>query len=558
MKKSKWSLLLTLVLVLGVFLSACSSKGGGDNASSNGDKDGGSKKVNEPQVLNLVDSQEIPSMDSTKATDQVSFIVFDNVFEGLYRFGKDDTPVPGVAKSHEMSKDGKVYTFHLNENAKWSNGDPVTANDFVYAWRKVVDPKTAAEYAYIMAPVKNANAIMTKGNPLYGKVDKLGVEAIDEHTLKVTLEAPTPYFLGLTNFGPYLPQNEKFVKSKGDKYALEADSLVYNGPFVLSSWKHNEGWQYKKNPNYWDKDNVKLDEINVKVVKDVATAVNLYETGQIDRTGLTADFVDQYKGKEDFHTLKGNSVYFLRLNEKNPVLKNKNIRKAIDMAWDKKGLTDVILNDGSSPAYYLVPKNFTQSPDGEDFRKINGDLGEYNVDKAKEHWEKGLKAVGKKDVEIELLNYDTDNSKKVGEYLKNQLEKNLPGLKIKIKAQPFKQKLALETKMDYEMSYAGWGPDYKDPMTFIDLFVTGGSYNQMGYSNKEYDKLVNDAKKEADPKKRYEMMLKAEKILMDDQAIVPMFQNGSAYLQKPYVHDIVKHATGGDYSYKWAYIEGKK
>ncbi|WP_026676103.1 peptide ABC transporter substrate-binding protein [Fictibacillus gelatini] len=558
MKKSKWSLLLTLVLVLGVFLSACSSKGGGDNASSNGDKGGGSKKVNEPQVLNLVDSQEIPSMDSTKATDQVSFIVFDNVFEGLYRFGKDDTPVPGVAKSHEMSKDGKVYTFHLNENAKWSNGDPVTANDFVYAWRKVVDPKTAAEYAYIMAPVKNANAIMTKGNPLYGKVDKLGVEAIDEHTLKVTLEAPTPYFLGLTNFGPYLPQNEKFVKSKGDKYALEADSLVYNGPFVLSSWKHNEGWQYKKNPNYWDKDNVKLDEINVKVVKDVATAVNLYETGQIDRTGLTADFVDQYKGKEDFHTLKGNSVYFLRLNEKNPVLKNKDIRKAIDMAWDKKGLTDVILNDGSSPAYYLVPKNFTQSPDGEDFRKINGDLGEYNVDKAKEHWEKGLKAVGKKDVEIELLNYDTDNSKKVGEYLKNQLEKNLPGLKIKIKAQPFKQKLALETKMDYEMSYAGWGPDYKDPMTFIDMFVTGGSYNQMGYSNKEYDKLVNDAKKEADPKKRYEMMLKAEKILMDDQAIVPMFQNGSAYLQKPYVHDIVKHATGGDYSYKWAYIEGKK
>ncbi|MGC4375391.1 peptide ABC transporter substrate-binding protein [Fictibacillus sp. Mic-4] len=555
MSKSKWSLLLTLVLALSVFLTACGGKDSGSSQSSGGGDKG---KLDDKQVLNLVDTEEIPVMDSAKASDAVSFRVMNNVFEGLYRFGPKDEPVPGVAKSHEVSKDGIVYTFHLNEKAKWSNGDPVTAKDFVYAWRKAVDPKTASEYAYIMAPVKNATAIQTKGDALYGKVDKLGVEAVDDHTLKVTLETPTPYFLGLTAFGTYMPQNEKYVKSQGDKYGLEADKMIYNGPFVLSSWKHNEGWQYKKNDQYWDKDAVKLQEINVKVVKDQATATNLYETNQIDRTALQADFIDQYKDNPDFHKIADPSVFFLRLNEKNPVLKNADIRKAIDMGWDKKGLADVILNDGSTPAYYLVPKDFTKNPDGEDFRKINGDFGKFDAAKAKALWEKGLKATGKKNVEIELLNYDNDNSKKVGEYLKNQLEKNLPGLKIKIKAQPFKQKLVLEQKMDYDMSFAGWGPDYKDPMTFLDMFTTGNSHNEMNYSNKKYDKLIKDALKEADVKKRYQMLLDAEKIFMEEQAISPMYQKGIAYIQKPYVHDIYHHAVGGDYSYKWAYIQGKK
>ncbi|OOE12158.1 peptide ABC transporter substrate-binding protein [Fictibacillus arsenicus] len=562
MKKSKWSLLLTLVLVLSMFLAACS----GGEKKETGEKKGGNEgdkteKPAEPQVLNILDGEEIPSMDSSQATDSVSFEVMNNVMEGLYRLDKDNKPTPGVALEHKTNEDGTVYTFTLNPEAKWSDGSKVTANDFVYSWRKALHPDTLSEYAYIMGPVKNANAIQTDGDPLFGKVEELGVKAVDESTLEVTLEAPAPYFLGLTGFATFYPQKEEFVKAQGDKYALEANTLLYNGPFVLNEWKHNEGWQYKKNDNYWDKDAVKLDEINVKIVKDVATSVNLYETGQTDITGLSMEYVDQYKDHEDLYTRGEATVFFLRLNQNSKnsdALKNANIRKAIDMAYDKQSMVDVLLNNGSTPAYYLVPGEFTPGPDGEDFRKTNGNFGGYDLEKAKELWAAGLKELGKETVELELLNYDSDGAKKMGEFFKNQLEKNLPGIKVSIKAQPFKQKLELESKGEYDFSYAGWGPDYQDPMTFLDMFVTDGAHNQMGYSNPDYDKLINDAKKEMDQEKRWEMMLEAEKVLFEDQAISPLYQRGVTGLQKPYVKDLAHHLFGADVSYKWAYIEGKQ
>jgi oligopeptide transport system substrate-binding protein len=558
MKKSKWSLLLTLVLMLSMFLAACS---GGDKKPESGKSGEGTSKETpkEPQVLNLLDGEEIPSMDSSLATDAVSFEVLNNVMEGLYRLDENNQPTEGVAESHTVNDDGTVYKFKLNPNAKWSDGSKVTANDFVYSWRKALHPDTLSEYAYIMGPVKNANAIQTDGDPLYGKVEELGVKAVDESTLEVTLEAPAPYFLGLTGFATFYPQKEEFVKQQGDKYALEASNLLYNGPFVLSEWKHNEGWQFKKNDQYWDKENVKLDEINVKIVKDVATGVNLYETGQADSVGLSAEFVDQYKDHEDLTTRGDAAVYFLRINQKVEALKNVNIRKAIDMGYDKKAMADVILNNGSTPAYYLVPGEFTFDPEsGEDFRKQNGDFGEFNPEEAKKLFATGLKEIGKDSVELELLNYDSDSSKKIGEFIKNQLEKNLPGLKVSIKAQPFAQKLDLESAGDYDFSFAGWGPDYQDPMTFIDMFVTDGAHNQMAYSNPKYDELVEAAKKETDVNKRWDMMLEAEKVLFEDQAISPMYQRGVVGLRKPYVKGTVNHLFGADTSYKWMYIEGKQ
>jgi oligopeptide transport system substrate-binding protein len=546
-----------------MFLAACS---GGDKEKENAGEGGKDKegtpteKPSEPQVLNMYDGEEIPSMDSSQATDAVSFEVMNNVMEGLYRLDQDNQPTEGVAESHTVSEDGTVYTFKLNPNAKWSDGSKVTANDFVYSWRKALHPDTLSEYAYIMGPVKNANAIQTEGDALQGKVEELGVKAVDESTLEVTLEAPAPYFLGLTGFATFYPQKEEFVKSQGDKYALEANTLLYNGPFVLSEWKHNEGWQFKKNDQYWDKETVKLDEINVKIVKDVATGVNLYETGQVDSAGLSAEFVDQYKDHEDLITRGDSAVFFLRINQgKRPELKNVNIRKAIDMAYDKESMAKVILNNGSTAAYYLVPGEFTFSPEGnEDFRKQNGNFGEYNPEEAKKLFETGLKELGKDSISIELLNYDNDSSKKIGEFIKNQLEKNLPGIKVSIKAQPFKQKLELESNGDYDFSFAGWGPDYQDPMTFIDMFITDGAHNQMGYSNPKYDELVNNAKKETDVNKRWELMLEAEKVLFEDQAISPMYQRGVVGLRKPYVKGTVNHLFGADTSYKWMYIEGKQ
>ncbi|MEY8349494.1 peptide ABC transporter substrate-binding protein [Bacillus cereus] len=560
-KMKKLTAVVAPVLAVSMALSACSGSGEKEKANTkpkDSEKAGG--KLAAKQVLNLTDSSEIPSMDSTKATDAVSFNVMNNVMEGLYRLDKDNKATPGVAESYTKSDDGKKYTFKLNKNAKWSNGDPVTAKDFVFSWKRAIDKNTAAEYAYIMFDLKNAKAI----NEGKAELDTLGVKAVDDHTLEVELENPVPYFVELTSFATFYPLNEKFMKEKGDKYGLESDTTLYNGPFTLSEWKHEEGWKMKKNAQYWDNKTVKLEEINVNVVKDTGTRINLYDSGAIDRAGLVSEFVDKYKSSPEFYTQKTPSTFFLRLNQKrggqDTVLKSKDLRKAIAMAYDKKGLANVILNDGSVPAGYLVPAEFAKSPDGKYFRKENGEGIKTDLKKAKEHWEKAKKELGKDAVTVELLNYDSENAKKVGEYLKAQLEQNLPGLTVNLKNQPFKQKLDLETKQDYDLSYAGWGPDYLDPMTFIDMFVTNGSHNQTGYSNPEYDKLVEQGKGEllSKPKERWEALLKAEKILLDDVAIAPLYQRGDSIVQKPKVKGIAKHPVGGDYSYKWAYITEDK
>ena len=549
--KKKFSFLLVLLLALSTFLAAC---GGNDKTSDNGSSgDDGDKTEKKEQVLNLLESSEIPSMDSTLATDSVSFKVMNNVFEGLYRLGENDEPVLGMAAEEpQISEDGKTYTFKIRD-AKWSNGEAVTANDFVYAWQKALNPDTGAEYAYIMYDIKNAAKVNAGEVP----VEELGVKATDDMTLEVQLETAVPYFKALLSFATFYPQNQKFVESQGDKFGLEADTAIYNGPFTLSEWKHEQSFKLSHNDSYWDADAVKLKEVNFNIVKDTATGVNLYETNKADVAGLSAEFVDKYKSDENFKTKADTSVFFLRLNEGNEVLKNVNARKAIDSAYDKQGMVDVLLNNGSIPAYYLVPKDFVTGPDGTDYREAVGDFGGFDAKKAADYWAKAKEELGKDSIELELLNYDSDSSKKIGEFLKEQLEQNLEGLTVNIKAQPFKQKLELESKGQYDFSFAGWGPDYPDPMTFVDMFVTDGAHNQMGYSNAEYDKLIEQAKGELldDPEARWQAMVDAEKILFEDQAISPMYQRGSAFLERPYVKGLLRHSFGADASYKWASIE---
>ncbi|MGG3914643.1 peptide ABC transporter substrate-binding protein [Rossellomorea vietnamensis] len=549
--KKKFSFLLVLLLALSTFLAAC---GGDEKADGDKEKSGaGGSDEKKEQVLNLLEASEIPSMDSTLATDSVSFNVMNNVLEGLYRLGENDEAVLGMAAEEpQISEDGKTYTFKIRD-AKWSNGDPVTANDFVYAWKKALNPDTGAEYAYIMYDIKNAAKVNSGDLP----VDELGVKATDDKTLEVQLETPVPYFKALLSFATFYPQNQKFVEEQGDKFGLEADTVVYNGPFTLSEWKHEQSFKLSKNEDYWDAETVKLKEVNFNIVKDTATGVNLYETNKADIAGLSAEFVDKYKSDENFKTRAATSVYFLRLNQGNEVLKNVNARKAIDAAYDKQGMVDVLLNNGSIPAYYLVPKDFVTGPDGTEYREAVGDFGGFDAKKAADYWAKAKEELGKDSIELELLNYDSDSSKKIGEFLKEQLEQNLEGLTVKIKAQPFKQKLELETKGQYDFSFAGWGPDYPDPMTFVDMFVTDGAHNQMGYSNAEYDKKIEQAKGELldDLDARWQAMVDAEKILFDDQAISPMYQKGVSYLERPYVKNVLRHSFGANNSYKWASIE---
>ncbi|PHC82548.1 peptide ABC transporter substrate-binding protein [Bacillus pseudomycoides] len=537
-KVTRFSLVSTLLL--SSFLAGC------------GKEKSTTKPREEKKVLQLTETGEIPSLNSLKVTDAVSFNVLNNVMEGLFRLSKNDEVIPGIAQKHEVSKDGKTYTFHLRD-AKWSNGDPVTAHDFIYAWKQLVNPETGSEYAYIMYDVKNAEKINKKQIGL----DELGVKAQDDKTFTVELEHPVPYFTKLLCLPSFYPINEKYAKEQGNKYGLEANKTLYNGPFTLSEWKHEASFTMKKNNQYWDKKEVKLDEVNYQIVKEISTVVNLYQTDKIDRAVISTEFVDKYKNDKELKQYTDPVMYFFRFNENVPILKNKNARLALSMAFDKKGLATSFLNDGSVPANYYVPNGFLKGPDKKDFRETTTEFNKTNVNKAKEYWEKAKQETGANEVTLEMLNYDLENFKKVGEYIKEQLEKNLPGLTIKVKLQPHSQKLALEKKKEYEMSLSRWLPDYPDPMTYLDVFISESGVNNTGYANPEYDALIKKTKMELgnDEKARWKAMQDTEKMLLDDAVIAPVFQRGLSYLQKPYVKDLYVHQFGPATSLKWANVK---
>lgn len=575
--KSRLIWLLSLLLVVSVFLAACGGKKESDEPSSNDtstptengqDKENGNKEeTGEPdkdQVLHLIESSEIPTMDLSVAEDQVSFLVLSNVMEGLYTLDQDSMPVPAMAASEpEISEDGKTYTFKIRDDAKWSNGERVTAHDFVYSWKRAIDPEAGSPYGpYLMeGMVKNAKEI-GKGE---AEISDLGIRAEDDKTLVIELENPVAYFLSLMAFPTFFPLNEEFVTKQADKYASNSDAMLYNGPFQLTDWDGTGNWKYVKNDQYWDKDSVKLDEITINVVKETATAVKLYEQGQIDRTVLSAEYAMQYADNpEVVHELETSVFYFKMNQERNgkaTPLANENIRKAIARAFNKQELTDAILANGSLPADYLVPVEFTYDEDGKDFRDYGGEFLKYDVEVAKKYWEKGLEELGTDKMTLELLGGDTENAKKQQEWFKSEFERNLPGLTIHLKEVPFAVRLQLDNNSDYDIQNAGWGADFSDPISFMELFTTNSPQNLMGYSNSELDKLIEATKVELanDPVARYEAFAKAEKILLeDDAAIAPQYQRGRAVLMKPYVKGLVTHPFGGDYSYKWTYISGKE
>jgi oligopeptide transport system substrate-binding protein len=533
---------LTLGMATALLLSGC-------NFSNSTEKVDEDNKVN--QTLNVTEPADIPTLDSTKAHDGIAFTVLNNINEGLYRQDENNLPIKALATEHEESEDKVVHTFTLRD-AKWSNGEPVTAQDFEYAWKRVMKDNSPYAFMFVTAGIKNAEAILNAEKD----ADELGIKAIDEKTLEVTLEAANPLFQTLLTFPTFLPQNQKFVEEKGDQYALEADGVLFNGPFKLVEWTHEQGWKYEKNEDYWDAKEVKLDNINVYVVKDPSTGSNLYETEKVDRVELSSALVDQYKDDANFQTMQESGLVFLRFNHNHPVLGNKDIRRAINMAIDKKGLTDVILKDGSSPLNGVVPAGFYNSPDNKDYRELNGDFNTGTVEEAQEAWAKGLKETGQKDVTVSINIADSDDHKKVAEYIQAQLEDNLPGLKLEIKAVPFAQRLEIEKAIEYDLSLSSWGPDYSDPMTYLDMWLKDGSANRMDYYNPKLDELVAQARIESDLAKRYEMLLSLEKILLEeDAAIAPLYQEGESILIREKIKGVLVHPTGAEFSYKWASIE---
>jgi oligopeptide transport system substrate-binding protein len=533
--------LLSLVLASAMVLTACF---------------GGGTETKNSQVLNLVELQEPPNLDSAKTTDVVSFMILGNTMEGLYRLDKDNKPVLGMAaKEPEVSEDKLKWTFTLRD-AKWSDGKPVTAHDFEYAWKRALDPKTASEYAYILYPLKGAEAYNTGK----GSADDVGVKALDDKTLEVVLERPIPYFKDLLCFATFLPQRKDIVEKYGDKYALEANTLVYNGPFVLSDWKHNQSFQMKKNPGYWDSGVVKLEEINWQIVKDNATQVNLYNTGKLDFAYLNSEFIDAFKDDPNTFSIYDGSSWYLEMNQTKDFFKNKKIRQAISLAIDKNTYVNSILKNGSIPAGGLVPPFIKASgvDDNKKYRDLVKMDPQYDPNKAKQLWQEGLKELGLSQAPaIELLGDDTPAAKQSMEFIQEQLRVNL-GAKVQITSVPFKERLERGKNQRFDLLISGWGPDYNDPMTFLDLFTSDNSFNRGKYSNPEYDELIKKSKENGDFKQRFEDLKKAEQILIEDAGIAPLYYRTKIAVKKPFIKDWYWSAIGPEYTLKWASVDTGK
>lgn len=538
MKKFKY-LLVGLATV--ALLAAC---GGSDS------KESAQAVDSQKKILNVATDIELASMDTGVATDGYSFDAIAAVIEGLYQLDSDGNPIPGMAESTEVSEDGKTYTFKLRD-AKWSDGTPVKANDFVFAWRRLADPATASEYSYMLdvAGIKNASEIAKGEKPK----EELGITAIDDKTLKVELNYAVPFFYQLMAFPSFYPISEEFYKKYGDQYALTPEAILANGPFKMTAWNQGSGYELVKNDTYYDSGVVKLDGINVQLVKDSQSAVVAYEQGTVDVMKLTGELVEQYKGSPEMRNTLGGYLWYVSPNTKVPGLENPNLRLALALSYDKEQIAEHLLKDGSIAANFAVPVKLAVGPDKKDFRATSPEYLKVDKAKAKEYYEIAKKELGKDSFNFELLFEDTEASKKVAEYLKSEIETNLPGVTLTLKQQPKKSRLQLMQKGEFDLGLTRWGPDYADPMTYLDMWVSGASYNFGSWSNEKYDELVFEASKGSLVTKleeRWQALKDAEKIVMDEAAILPVYQTGSAMMIKSNVKGIEFHSVGVPTVYK--------
>lgn len=536
-----------VAVMMGSLLAGC---GSGSTEEGAGTGEGG---LDSEQELHLAFGDDLPTTDPAKAQDQYSFNVLSATMEGLVRLDKEGEPQPGIASSWDVSQDGKTYTFHLRD-AKWSNGDAVTAQDFEYSWKRTLDPKNASQYAFMLGLVKGANAY-SHGT---GSVEEVGVKALDDKTLEVKLESPTPFFLKQTAFPTYFPLNKKFVEEKGSEFGANLEQTLANGPFKLTGWEHDVLVTIEKNADYWDAAAVKLNKVTFNVVKDSNALLNMYESGEIDRTGLVRDQIERYRDKPDFQVSQELSNGFLIFNAQVKGLGNSKVRTALTWAVDRNTYAQIIYNNGTVGATGLVPHGTSDSAGGE-FRKSAGDtLTAHDAAEAKAMLEQGMQELGMTpaDLKLKLLIDDSDVAKKGGEFLKEQWRSKL-GIDVEIESVPFKLRLQRENKKDFHISTSLWGADYNDPMTFLDMFTSTNELNRVSYSNPEYDKLIAMAQNEADAKKRAQYLIDAEKLLMKDMPVGPIFFRAKSVAMKPYVKDYITRSYGVDFELKWAYIQGK-
>ncbi|MCM0583252.1 peptide ABC transporter substrate-binding protein [Weissella diestrammenae] len=508
------------------------------------------------QTINWTESADLGTMDSSAVTDVVSFDALQATGEGLYRNDKQQKPALALAKSVDKSDDGLKYTFHLRSGLKWSNGDALTAQDFVYGWQRTNNPKTASQYAYLFSGIKNADDIQNGKNT---DLNSLGVKAIDDTTLEVTLDKPMPQLAAVLTMAPFYPQNEKFVEKAGKKYGTAAKYTLASGPFILKDWTgSNNKYSFVKNTKYYDAKVVKSPKIVVQTIKDQNTGYNLYKSGKIDFTNLSADQVNASKKKKDYRVIPQATTFYLEFNQQKVEFANVKIRQAISYAIDRQQMAKKILTGTATPATSFTSANLAKDPNtGEDFAKSASVKGAitYDAKKAGQLYQEGLKEIGKDKIDFSILTDDTDGAKKTAQFLQSQVEKNLKGSKVSVKTVPFKQRLNLSSTKKFDVVISAWGADYADPISFLDLYTAGTSFNNGSWKNDAYDTAVAKAQGAdiLNPSARYADLKEAEQVIEKEAGVAPLYYRSYATLFRSSVKGVITSSIGSPYDWKYAY-----
>lgn len=565
MKKKVLSIVLASVMTLSLIgcgssaVSGVSQDQSGDAQQNSADTSASNNGEGSGEELNVMLETPVESLDPQLATDGTSFEVIADYTDGLMQMDADGQAVNALAESVDVAEDGLTYTFHIREDANWSNGEPVTAADFVFAWQRAVDPEVASEYSFMFSDI---GQIVNAQDIIDGNKDKseLGVTAVDDKTLEVKLNCPVSYFLSLMYFPTFYPVNEAFFDKCSGTFATSPETTLANGAFILDEYQPAATTIHlTKNDSYYDAAVVKLPGLNYQVIQDSQQALMSYQNGDLDTTLVNGEQVDQVKDDPAFTAIGAGYLWYISPNMKDvKELQNLNIRLALTMALNREAITTDVLKDGSAPTYTGVPMDFAAGPDGSDFsadQKKFEDVCRYDADQAVEYWNKGLEELGTKEITLTMIHDADDAPIKVAQVVKEQLETTLPGLTVELQQMPKKERVERMQEAEFELGLTRWGPDYADPMTYLGMWVTNNPNNYGFWSNAEFDKIIADCttgETAMDPEARWAALYDAEKIAMDDAVIFPLYTQCNAELISTNVTGIEFHPVALNRVYKRA------
>lgn len=513
----------------GTSSSAGTSSTASDSGDSSAAEEGETATGGSGGTLNMRNTMEPTSLNTLLATYAYDFTPINAMIECLYRDDENDVPQPAGAETVDISDDKLVYTFHLREDATWSNGDPVVATDYEFAWQQALNPKVASDYAYMLYFIHNAQPYFN------GEVEwsEVGVKVIDDYTLEVTLDNPLPYATDLFAFPTLAPINQKFYEEVGaDKYATDAEYFCCNGMYELTEWSHNSQIVFQKREEYWNADAVGPDEIVYKIITDSQAGLNSYLSREIDYTDLDSGEVVQQAEAAGFEVgvKLARSSYYLIVNTEDEFMSNQNLRLALAYSIDKQALVDTVYQNDNQPMTSFTPPAIMGANDSSFQEALVAERGEMypgsgDLEKAQEYLQAALEELGCTVDELNLSIDCADDSlrRNCATFLQEQWRQNLGIENITVNSMQTKQVAANRQSGDYCMSLGGWSPDYNDAINFLDLWVTDGGNNDSFWSNEEYDNLIAQATAEADEEVRQQYLFDAEEILAAEMPIIPLY-----------------------------------